>query len=109
MNKYAQLLDKKGFRSSIFHESGHQIGLCFSYKKSSYSEFIPPLIPTLKFAAENGKVSVYEYKFGPSGFGYSSKEGSYETDQITASFVEEKLSNFFKSLFDKKWHFSDFG
>ena len=111
MNKYAQILDKKGFRSSIFHETGHQIGhlamsLSFSYGKPLYSDFTPPLIPALKFAAENGKISVYENKFGPSGLSCSGKEGSYETYQITASFVEEKLLNFFKSLFDKKWDLS---
>ena len=115
MTKYVQLLEKKGFITSIFHETGHQIGsitLIFSYRGSSYPEFIPPIIPVLKpalkFATQNRKISVYENKFGPSGSGCSSKEGTYETYQITESFVMEKLSNFFKSLLDKEWSLSDF-
>jgi hypothetical protein len=106
MNKYCQFLGRKGFRTSIFHEPGHQVMvLSFSYKESSY----PEIAPALKFAAENRKISIYESKFGPSGSGCSGKEGTYETYQITESFVEEKLSNFFKSLLDKEWHLSDFG
>jgi hypothetical protein len=51
MYKISQLLVKRGFTSSILHESGHQVGsitLRFSYKESSSNEFIPALYPLVK-------------------------------------------------------------
>lgn len=109
MNKYYLVFVDRGFgasilRSSISHEAGHQpqsITLCFSDKRSSY----PDLLPAIKFVAEDRKISVYENKFDISGLGCSSKEGIYETYQITESFVKEKLSSFFKALFSKEYSF----
>jgi hypothetical protein len=102
-------------RKPVYYTKEHQNGsitLSFSYKKSSYSEpilsVIPLLKPALKFVSENKKITIYEKKFGPSGSGSSGKEGTYEPYQINESFVKEKLSNFFKSLFDKEWHLADF-
>jgi hypothetical protein len=60
------------------------------------------IIPAIKSQAENRKISIYENKFGPSGSGCSGREGTYETYQITKFFVKEKLSNFFKSLFNNE-------
>ena len=104
MNKFSLLLSEKGFRCSIFHEAGHQIGfitMSLIYKKLAYTELIPPIPPQIKFRIENRKVSINESKFDPSGLGCSVVEGTYEIHQITETFVKEKLSNFFKSLFDK--------
>jgi hypothetical protein len=61
----------------------------------------PALIPSLKFVAENRKIAIYENKFDASGLGSSGKEGAYETYQITESFVSDKLSNFFKTSFNR--------
>jgi hypothetical protein len=110
MNKYYTLFEDGGFgvaiiRTNILHEAGHQIqpiiSLTFSYKKSSYSEFIQAAVPSLWFVAENRKIAIYENKFDNSGLGSSGKEGAYEANQITESFVRDKISNFFKTLFNK--------
>lgn len=72
MNKFSLLLAKKGFRCSILHETGHQIGfipMSLNYKKSTYTEFIPPIPPQIKFRIENRKISINESKFDPSGLG----------------------------------------
>lgn len=75
------------------------IALSFSLNKSSYSEFMPSLIPSLKFVAENKKITIYENKFDASGLGRATLEGTYDIDEISGTFVKEKLSNFFKALF----------
>jgi hypothetical protein len=101
MNKYCQLLEKKGLRS-ILHESGHQVILSFTYKEAAFSEFITSILPYLELRIENRKISIYESKFDPSGLGCSAREGIYEINQITKSFIKEKLSSFLKSLFKRK-------
>lgn len=107
MYKVYQLLDNKGFKSSIFHESGHQvgsivglIGLSLSYKDSS-NEFVPSMFPTLRVGIKlpERKVFISESKFDACGFGCTTLEGTYEIDEITGTFVKEKLSNFFNTLF----------
>jgi valyl-tRNA synthetase len=96
MHKYNELVKKKGFTTSISHEAGHQVTLRFTVEKSLDSE----LLPAIKFVAENRKISIYENKFDPYGLGCTSKEGTYETYQITESFVNEKLSKFFTVLLE---------
>jgi hypothetical protein len=107
MYEFYQFLDNKGFKSSIFHECGHQAGsitglisLSFSYKESS-NEFAPAILPALKVGIKlpGRKISISESKFDPSGFGCTTLEGTYDIDEITRSFVKEKLSKFFKTLF----------
>jgi hypothetical protein len=111
MNHYYTFLEDRGIgaaiiRSSLLHEAGHQgqsIILSFSYKKSLYHEFTLLISPSIKVVTENRKIAIYENKFDASGVGCCAREGVYETSQITESFVKEKLSNFFKTLFKREF------
>jgi hypothetical protein len=111
MNKFSLLLSKKGFRCSILHEAGHQIGsitMSLNYKKLAYTEFISAIPPQIKFRIENMKISINESKFDPSGLGCSVVEGTYDIHQITESFINSKLKDFLISLFNREWKSYDF-
>jgi len=101
MSKYSKLVKKKGFITSILHEAGHQllsVTLRMYYKKPLNSN----LLPAIKFAWENRKISICENKFDPFGLGCSVIEGTYENYQITESFVDDKVSKFFNGAISVK-------
>jgi hypothetical protein len=111
MNKFSLMLSKKGFRCTIFHEAGHQIGsitMSLNYKKLDYTEIIPPVPPQIKFRIVNRQISITESKFDPSGLGCSVAEGTYGIHQITESFINGKLKDFLISLFNREWKPHDF-
>ena len=82
--------------------------MSLSYKKLAHTEFFPPILPQIKFRIENRKISINESKFDPSGLGCSVVEGTYETHQITESFINSKIMDFLISLFNREWKSYDF-
>ena len=108
MNKYYTVFRDRGFGAVIIREGvtfpdeppRQSIVFSFNQKKSPNSEFMPPVLPALKFVEENKKIAIYENKFDASGLGCCTKEGVYEIHQITEPFVNGKLSDFFKSFFN---------
>jgi hypothetical protein len=112
MEKYKQLLDKRGFSSLIKVEPEHgfenkspKISLTFSYKKTkSYATSHP----SITFSADGKTIRMYENKFDPGGSGGSGERGSFEINQITPELVREKLNDFLRSLFSREWQSYDF-